>query len=224
MAKYSEFFGLTEAAKQEQLVLQNATSCRTPLVSTHLYFEQMRRMRGCDALKDVQLADSNRFHIDNNNQSNTGQMPVQLHPRLADMTYSHLPELPHTTDWLVSDQWQTGPFMSPSSLRSQSASGRRLTANSGQSHVDYRPAPWLRRNNHADQAELRLLVEQSRVRQLQRIRARLRQCPTRPDGILARLARCFQEFCEKALRNHQVTCMYFDDFKSLTGTIKVNSR
>jgi hypothetical protein len=37
MAKYSEFFGLTEAAKQEQLVLQNLTSCRTPLVSTHLY-------------------------------------------------------------------------------------------------------------------------------------------------------------------------------------------
>ncbi len=205
-------------------MLQNATSCRTPLVSTYLYFEQMRRMRGSDALKDVQLAESNRFHVDSNDQSNTGQMPVKLHPRVADMTYNNLPELPRTTDWLVSDPSQTGPFKSLSSLRPESTDGRRLTANSGQSHVDYRPAPWLRRNNHADQAELRQLVEQSRVRQLQRIRARLRQCPTTQDGIFARLSRCFQEFCEKALRKHQVTCMYFDDFKSLTGTIKLNSR
>jgi hypothetical protein len=140
------------------------------------------------------------------------------------MTYTNLPELEHTTDWLVSDQSQIGAFTAVSRLRTEPGNGRIQTANSGQSHGDYRPSPWLRRGYHADQAELRQLVEQSRVRQLQRIRARLRQYPQRADGILARLSRFFQEFCEKALRKHQVTCMYFDDFKSLNGTIKLNSR
>lgn len=224
LAKYNEFFGLTEAAKQEQLVLQNATSCRTPLVSTHLYFEQMRRMRGADALKDVQLAESNRFYVDSDDQSTTGQMPVKTHLRVADMTYTHLPELQRTTDWLVSVEPPTGAFTSLSRSDSQSTGAVSSTAHSSQSHVDYRPAPWLRRSNHADQTELRQLVERSRSRQIQRMRARLRQCPAQSDGIWAALSRFVQEFCEKALRKHQVTCMYFDDFKSLSGTIKLNSR
>jgi len=286
LAKYSQFFGLIDALPDEPQLLQNATSCRMPLSSTHMYFEQLRRMRGSDALRDVQLAESNRFQVDGNDQANTGAIPLSRRQRLlASATAGNLPalpgnlvslpELPNTTDWLAGNQAQIGCFQPLSraieteAAPTQRRQSRRFVAplaasavaprlhlvalNNHPAAVDLqlpatgalgRPAPDVyfnaanrlsnnfsvsprslkdRRKSNADQAELRQLIEESRKRQVGRITARLRHNAP-PSGFFSAVRRICQTFCQKALMNHQVVCMYFHDFQSLSGTIKGNSR
>ena len=217
---------LMESDIEESFASQSQTSNRAPFTATHLYFDQVERMRARKrTLETVVLADSNCFYVSSFSQSETTGLPAFARSQQTAKRDEVEPawilfEADRRRDYLFQPQaLKKHPAVVSLQAESTVERARQITrqAQSVASRLKEVTVP-----QKVDAELLRGLIEEKRRRQVQRVTLIMR---SRHPELFPRnnafhlFIRLWRAVTESSRLTESRLRVYFNDFRLLAGRV-----